>query len=86
MDAFGAGFFTRCEAAFGCGVCVLGDVIVGHDSVIGSNAVVLADVPPCSVAVGVPARVVKRLKPATPSEQGDPVDGPPAASQVQPVS
>jgi serine O-acetyltransferase len=47
----------------GCGVCVLGDVRVGQDSVIGSNAVVLDDIPPCSVAVGVPARVVKRLPP-----------------------
>jgi serine O-acetyltransferase len=45
----------------GCGVCVLGNVRVGHDSVIGSNAVVLQDIPPCAVAVGVPARVVKRL-------------------------
>jgi serine O-acetyltransferase len=49
----------------GCGVCVLGDVRVGHDSVIGANAVVLEDIAPCSVAVGVPARVVKRLPPST---------------------
>jgi serine O-acetyltransferase len=47
----------------GCGVCVLGGVRVGRDSVIGSNAVVLDDIPPRSVAVGVPARVVKRLPP-----------------------
>ena len=43
----------------GCGVVVLGAVTVGHDSVIGANAVVLKDVPPRSVAVGVPARVIK---------------------------
>jgi serine O-acetyltransferase len=48
----------------GCGVCVLGDVVVGHDSAIGSNSVVLADVPPYSVAVGAPARVVKKLEPS----------------------
>jgi serine O-acetyltransferase len=42
----------------GCGVCVLGDVRVGCDSVIGANAVVLADIPPGAVAVGLPARVV----------------------------
>jgi serine O-acetyltransferase len=47
----------------GCGVCVLGAVRVGHDSVIGANAVVLEDVPPWSVAAGVPARVVKSLRP-----------------------
>ena len=39
-----------------CGVCILGAVSVGHDSVIGANAVVLSDVPPHSVAVGIPAR------------------------------
>ena len=43
----------------GCGVAILGSVTVGHDSVIGANAVVLEDVPPHSVAVGVPAKVVK---------------------------
>ena len=45
----------------GCGVVVLGPVTVGHDSVIGANAVVVKDVPPHSLAVGVPAKVVKKL-------------------------
>ena len=45
----------------GCGVAILGRVTVGHDSAIGANAVVLSDVPPRSVAVGVPARVVKTI-------------------------
>lgn len=43
----------------GCGVCVLGDVLVGRGSVIGANSVVLHDVPPHSVAVGAPAAVVR---------------------------
>jgi serine O-acetyltransferase len=43
----------------GCGVAILGDITVGHDSVIGANAVVLRNIPPHSVAVGVPARVVR---------------------------
>ena len=47
------------RADIGCGVCVLGDVEIGHDSVIGANSVVLEDVPPNCVAVGVPARIVK---------------------------
>ena len=46
----------------GCGVAVLGRVTIGHDSMIGANAVVLKDVPPKSVAVGVPARVVKTME------------------------
>jgi serine O-acetyltransferase len=53
----------RCD--IGCGVCILGDVIIGHDSAIGANSVVLRDVPPYSVAVGAPAKVVKTLKPAS---------------------
>jgi serine O-acetyltransferase len=44
----------------GCGACVLGDVTIGHDSLIGANAVVVADVPPYATAVGVPARVIQR--------------------------
>ena len=43
----------------GCGVAILGSVTVGHDSIVGANAVVLRDVPPHSVAVGIPATVVK---------------------------
>jgi serine O-acetyltransferase len=45
----------------GCGVAILGPVRVGHDSVIGANAVVVKDVPPNSLAVGVPAKVLKTL-------------------------
>ena len=45
----------------GCGAVILGAITVGHDSVIGANAVVLKDVPPNSVAVGVPARVVRSV-------------------------
>jgi len=44
----------------GCGVCILGPVVIGHDSVIGSNAVVLKDVPAWSLAVGIPARIRER--------------------------
>lgn len=43
----------------GCGVAVLGRVTIGQGSVVGANAVVLKDIPPRSVAAGVPA-VVKR--------------------------
>ena len=50
-------------ADVGCGACVLGGITVGRGSVIGANAVVIRDVPPYSVAVGVPAKVIKRLEP-----------------------
>ena len=43
----------------GTKVTVTSGVTIGEGSVIGANAVVTRDIPPFSVAVGVPARVVK---------------------------
>lgn len=43
----------------GTKVTVCRGVVVGHGSVIGANSVVTRDLPPYSVAVGAPARVVK---------------------------
>lgn len=40
-------------------VIVLPGVTIGHDAVIGAGAVVTKDIPPRSVAVGNPARVVR---------------------------
>ena len=45
-------------ADIGCHVCVLGNVRIGAGAVIGAGSVVLTDVPPGTVAVGVPARVL----------------------------
>jgi acetyltransferase-like isoleucine patch superfamily enzyme len=44
-------------------VCVLPNVTIGRHSVIGSNSVVTKDVPPYCVAVGSPAKVIKRYDP-----------------------
>ena len=44
----------------GAGAKVLGPLEIGDNSRIAAGAVVLADIPPNSTAVGVPARVVKR--------------------------
>jgi acetyltransferase-like isoleucine patch superfamily enzyme len=44
----------------GGGATILGGVTVGRGSVIGGSAVVTKDVPPYSIAVGNPARVVKQ--------------------------
>jgi len=43
----------------GRGVTVLRGVDIGRGSVIGAHAVVTRDIPPFSVAVGVPARVIR---------------------------
>jgi serine O-acetyltransferase len=45
----------------GCNVCVAGAVTIGHDSRIGANTLVITDLPPGSVAVGVPAQILRRL-------------------------
>lgn len=39
--------------------CILGGVTIGHNSVVGANSVVTHDVPPFSIAVGNPAKVIK---------------------------
>ncbi len=44
----------------GAGAKVLGPVIIGSNSKIASNAVVLHSVPENSTAVGIPAKIVKR--------------------------
>ena len=47
----------------GAGAKILGAIVVGHDSRVGANAVVVKPVPPDSVVVGVPGEVVTRSRP-----------------------
>lgn len=44
----------------GANVVILDGVTIGDGSVIGAGAVVTKDIPPNSIAVGVPARVIKK--------------------------
>jgi serine O-acetyltransferase len=46
------------DVTIGAGARILGPVRVGARARIGANAVVVHDVPPDSVAVGIPARVI----------------------------
>lgn len=56
----------------GAGGKVMDGVIIGHDSVIGTSAVVTKDIPAYSVAVGIPAKVIRnRLKEANTQEQSE---------------
>lgn len=49
----------------GAGAKLLGPIVVGDHAVIGANAVVVADVPPYHVALGIPARCRPRsVKPS----------------------
>lgn len=62
------------DVFLGAGAKVIGGVTVGTGARIGANAVVLADVPPHSTAVGVPARIVRFRDPTaqTPVGEGEP--------------
>jgi acetyltransferase-like isoleucine patch superfamily enzyme len=44
----------------GNNVCVMPGVTIGDGAIIGANAVVTHDIPAYSVAVGIPARVIKQ--------------------------
>jgi acetyltransferase-like isoleucine patch superfamily enzyme len=44
-------------------VIVLPGVSIGENSAVGAGAVVIEDIPPNSVAVGVPARVIRQFEP-----------------------
>ncbi len=46
------------NVSIGAGAKVLGPITVGDNVKIGANAVVIRDVPPNSIAVGVPAKVL----------------------------
>lgn len=53
----------RDRVVVGAGAKILGDIVIGEDSRIGANAVVVKNVPANSVVVGVPGQVVKRSRP-----------------------
>lgn len=40
---------------------ILPGVTIGRNSVVGAGAVVTKDIPPYSIAVGVPAKVIKKI-------------------------
>jgi acetyltransferase-like isoleucine patch superfamily enzyme len=47
----------------GTGAIVLPGVRIGRGSIIGAGAVVTKDIPPLSLALGVPARVIRQITP-----------------------
>ena len=50
-------------AIIGASAKVMGNIVIGEYSKIGTGAVVLKDVPPESTCVGVPGRIVKSKRP-----------------------
>jgi acetyltransferase-like isoleucine patch superfamily enzyme len=69
----------------GYGACVLRGVKVGDNAVIGSNAVVTADVPANAVVGGVPAKVIRMREAPKTLRWAHPVQPPgdePPADQI----
>src|SRR5690606_18371727 len=69
----------------GAHVTIIGGVTIGDSAVIGAGAVVIRDIPPHTLAVGVPARVVRRLDRGGGNNGDDPAlqdarSAPPASS------
>ncbi|MGL5880507.1 MAG: acyltransferase [Xenococcaceae cyanobacterium] len=54
------GIIIEDDCWLGTGVRVLDGVTIGKGSVIGAGAVVTKDIPPYSIAVGVPAKVIRQ--------------------------
>lgn len=46
---------------FGINVSIIGDVKIGHGSIIGANTVITKDIPPFSIVVGNPSKIIKRF-------------------------
>jgi acetyltransferase-like isoleucine patch superfamily enzyme len=59
------GIVIEDDCWIGAGATILDGVRIGRGSVIGAGAVVKNNIPPYSVAVGIPARVIKERKTTT---------------------
>ncbi|EDY96722.1 hypothetical protein BACPLE_01165 [Phocaeicola plebeius DSM 17135] len=44
---------------------ILGNVKIGNNVIVGSNAVVVKDIPDNSMVAGIPAKIIKRYNPST---------------------
>lgn len=45
----------------GCGVTILHGVSIGENTLVGAGAIVTNDIPSKSIAVGIPARVIRKI-------------------------
>lgn len=58
-----AGPHVKCDAYVGVGAIMLPQTTIGENAVVGTGTVVTRDVPPETVVMGVPARVVRPAPP-----------------------
>ena len=54
--------FIKKGASIGSSSTIMCGVTIGENSIIGAGAVVTKDVPPNSIAAGVPAKVLRKIK------------------------
>lgn len=59
------------DVYIGAGARILGDITIGDNVIIGTNSVVLTDIPSNSIVAGNPAKVVKILSNSLWDELGD---------------
>ena len=59
------------RVTIGAGAKVLGNILIGADSRVGANAVVVKSVPENSVVVGVPGQIIRRSQPHLASDAPD---------------
>ena len=54
--------FIKKGASIGSSSTIMCGITIGENAIIGAGAVVTKDVPPNSIAVGVPAKVIRKLR------------------------
>ena len=54
--------FIKKGASIGSSSTIMCGVTIGENSIVGAGAVVTKDVPPNSIAAGVPAKVIRKIK------------------------
>lgn len=45
----------------GAGSRILGAITIGHNSIIGANSVITKDIPPYSIVIGVPGKIINKI-------------------------
>lgn len=55
----------RKGASIGSGATILCNITIGENAIVGAGSVVTKDVPPNSIVVGNPARVLRYIQPST---------------------